>query len=233
MDRSPGPLPSDHDRMAEPANSGSNRIDSAKRRQILDGARRVFLAAGFDGASMGEIAKAAGVSKGTLYVYFESKEALFEALTITERSGLAEALFRLDDHDPDIRGVLKRLGHSFLELMARPDHISAVRMVIGTTDKFPRFGRAFYEAGPKRGAERLELYLDRQVAERRLAIDDTALAAEQFLNLCAAGVLKRLLFGISEPDAAEVYDRNVDSAIRVFFAAYGDPSSRKAAATRD
>ena len=40
--------------------------DLTKSEQILDGARRVFLAAGFDGASMGEIARAAGVSKGTL-----------------------------------------------------------------------------------------------------------------------------------------------------------------------
>ena len=39
--------------------------ESGKRRQILEGARRVFLAEGFDGASMGEIARAAGVSKGT------------------------------------------------------------------------------------------------------------------------------------------------------------------------
>jgi len=48
-----------------------------KIRQILDGARRVFLADGFDGASMNDIARVAGVSKGTLYVYFQSKEALF------------------------------------------------------------------------------------------------------------------------------------------------------------
>src|SRR5207302_6291968 len=48
--------------------------DSAKRRQIVEGARRVFLAQGFDAASMGEIARSAGVSKGTLYVYFTSKE---------------------------------------------------------------------------------------------------------------------------------------------------------------
>jgi AcrR family transcriptional regulator len=54
--------------------------DSAKRRQIIEGARRVFLAQGFDAASMGEIARAAGVSKGTLYVYFENKEQLFEAI---------------------------------------------------------------------------------------------------------------------------------------------------------
>ncbi len=50
----------------------------AKIRQILDGARAVFLAVGFDGASMNEIARAAGVSKGTLYVYFPSKVGLFE-----------------------------------------------------------------------------------------------------------------------------------------------------------
>ena len=56
----------------------------------------MFLGAGFDGASMGEIAKAAGVSKGTLYSYFASKEALFERLIRDERTSLAEALFRLD-----------------------------------------------------------------------------------------------------------------------------------------
>ena len=48
--------------------------DSAKRRQIIQGARAIFLAQGFDAASMSDIARAAGVSKGTLYVYFDNKE---------------------------------------------------------------------------------------------------------------------------------------------------------------
>ena len=55
--------------------------ETAKRRQIVDGAREVFLARGFDAASMGDIAKAAGVSKGTLYVYFKNKEELFDAFS--------------------------------------------------------------------------------------------------------------------------------------------------------
>ena len=54
--------------------------ESSKRRQILDGACKVFLDLGFDGASMGAIARAAGVSKGTLYVYFADKCRLFEAI---------------------------------------------------------------------------------------------------------------------------------------------------------
>src|SRR5690349_14271324 len=92
-------------------------MEKAKRRQILEGARQVFLARGFDGASMGEIAKVAGVSKGTLYVYFDSKESLFEALTIEEKQGLAEVLFKLDAEDPDVRTVLTNLGHSYLRRM--------------------------------------------------------------------------------------------------------------------
>src|SRR3954465_11175622 len=63
--------------------------DGAKRRQILDGHRRVFLAQGFDGASMGAIAKAAGVSKGTADVYFDSKQALCEGRIVEERRTLA------------------------------------------------------------------------------------------------------------------------------------------------
>jgi AcrR family transcriptional regulator len=55
--------------------------DGSKRRQILDGARKVFMDLGFDGASMNEIARAAGVSKGTLYLYYPSKEELLKSRT--------------------------------------------------------------------------------------------------------------------------------------------------------
>src|SRR5215510_14952263 len=68
--------------------------ESAKRRQILDGAREVFLSVGFDGASMGEVARAAGVSKGTLYVYFADKNRLFEA--IVEETALVQGEIAFD-----------------------------------------------------------------------------------------------------------------------------------------
>ena len=58
----------------------------AKRRQIMEGARQVFLSSGFDGASMNDVARAAGVSKGTLYAYFNSKEELFEAIIRAEKA---------------------------------------------------------------------------------------------------------------------------------------------------
>ncbi|WP_414471540.1 TetR/AcrR family transcriptional regulator [Microvirga sp. M2] len=201
--------------------------ESAKRRQILEGARRVFLASGFDGASMGEIAKAAGVSKGTLYVYFDSKESLFAALTLEEKQGLAEVLFKLDAEDPDVRSVLTRLGHTYLSLVGNPEHISSIRMVIGAADKFPALGQAFYEAGPCRGAARLAAYFDRQVRAERLSIEDTGIAAQHFLDLCVSGILRRLLFAVSGPPTQDEITTNVENAVRVFFAAYGPDAGKR------
>jgi AcrR family transcriptional regulator len=207
-----------------PADGGEN----AKRRQILEGARRVFLAHGFDGASMGEIAKVAGVSKGTLYVYFDSKETLFEALTTEEKKGLAEVLFKLDPDNPDVRAVLTHLGRTFLERMGDPAHISSVRMVIGAAEKMPRLGQAFYEAGPCQGLARLGAYLDRQVEAGRLSITDTRIAAQHFLDLCQSGTMRRLLFAYGGPPTREEIESNVTNAIRVFFAAYGPADDTRA-----
>ncbi|MCK2053960.1 TetR/AcrR family transcriptional regulator [Methylobacterium sp. 37f] len=198
--------------------------ETDKRRQILNGARAVFMASGFDGASMGEIAKAAGVSKGTLYVYFDSKEALFEALALAEKRGLAEVLFRLDADDPDVRGVLTRLGLSYLTEMVRPEHITVVRMVIGACEKFPRLGQAFFEAGPMQGTTRLAAYLDAQVAATRLRPADTNLAARQFLQICQAGLLTRLLFNAGDRVAPAEIEHNVREAVRVFLEGYGPES---------
>jgi AcrR family transcriptional regulator len=200
---------------------GQAQHEGDKRQQILEGARTVFLAAGFDGASMGEIARTAGVSKGTLYVYFENKEDLFEALIIQEKSSLAEALFTLDADDPDVTAVLTRLGTSFLAEMCRPQHVSVVRMVIGACEKFPRFGQAFYEAGPACGVDRLSRYLDAQVQAGRLVVADTELASRHFLHLCQAGLLTRLLFAAGGIAGEAEMRHQVDAAVRVFLAGYG------------
>ena len=130
--------------------------EGAKRRQIIDGARAIFLAQGFDAASMNDIARAAGVSKGTLYVYFKHKEELFEAIVQQECDAQAEGIFDLDPNDHDVEGVLKRMGVAYVKFLCRPEKASAIRTVIAIADRMPEVGRKFYEAGPARGIAQRE-----------------------------------------------------------------------------
>jgi AcrR family transcriptional regulator len=194
--------------------------DSAKRRQIVEGARKVFLAQGFDAASMGEIARAAGVSKGTLYVYFKDKEELFDAIVRSECAAQAESVFSLDPDDHDVEGVLTRLGIEFIKFLTRPGALSPLRTVIAIADRMPEIGRRFYETGPARGIAKVSDYLEAQVAAGVLAIEDCELAAAQFLDSCQATTFKPVLFNFAATPSPERIDYVVGTAVRVFLAAY-------------
>ncbi|WP_454918259.1 TetR/AcrR family transcriptional regulator [Xanthobacter sediminis] len=197
--------------------------ETGKRRTIIDGARRVFFDQGFDGASMDEIARASGVSKATIYSYFAGKVELFQALVEVDRRKSAERLFEYDPADSDVASLLTRIGESFMAMMVSPEHIRLIRMVIGAAEKFPAIGRTFFEAGPCQGGRRLADLLARQTALGHLKVEDFQAAAFQFFNLCQGNQVKGLLFGTQSPPTQEEMRATVDSAVRVFLAAYGVP----------
>src|SRR6195256_6740359 len=113
------------------------RQDRDKRRQIMEGARAVFLAQGFDAASMGEIARQTGVSKGTLYVYFESKEELFAVVAREACKAQAENLLALDPDDHDVEAVLTRLGQGYARFGCQPGLIAPIRTGISISERMP------------------------------------------------------------------------------------------------
>src|SRR5579863_8499353 len=156
--------------------TGSADDESAKRRQIVEGARAVFLAHGFDAASMNDIARAAGVSKGTLYVYFKHKEELFEAIVEQECDAQAEGIFDLDPNDHDVEAVLTRLGVAYVKFLCRPEKAQAMRTVIAIADRMPEIGKRFYEAGPAAGITQLAGYIDAQVKAGVLKVEDSEIA---------------------------------------------------------
>lgn len=196
--------------------------DPEKRRQILDGAHAVFLARGFDAASMSDIAAAANVSKGTLYVYFEDKEHLFLALIERERESQKRAAYEALQDDPDPAHALTIFGERLIRLLSSDFAISAHRIVIGVAERMPDLGREFYESGPMQGTKRLAGYLDDRVAEGKLAIEDTTLAAAQFLDLSQSTLLRPRLFNaVRVPPSDEEIARVVKAAVEMFTARYG------------
>jgi len=201
--------------------------ETAKCRQIIDGARAVFLAQGFDAASMGEIARQAGVSKGTLYVYFESKEELFAVVAREACKSQAENMLALDPDDHDVGAVLTRLGQGYATFQNQPGLMSPIRTVISISERMPAIGKMFYDTGPAVGVAMLRRYLEAQVAAGYLAIDDCEVAAAQFLEACRATIFKRLLFNAGDLPTEAHITHVVGIAVRTFLAAYrSDPKDR-------
>jgi AcrR family transcriptional regulator len=202
---------------------GRRAEDSAKRRQIIEGARSVFKALGFDAASMGEIAKAARVSKGTLYVYFKDKDELFHAIIENEHVLQADSVFDLDVDEPDVARVLTRMGISLATLLCVPDHCSMGRVVMAIADRKPEAGQSFYQHGPVAGIAKLRAYFETEVAVGRLEIEDCEVAAAQFIEMCLATMLKPMLYSCPPPPPERIA-HVVRIAVKTFMAAYGKKS---------
>ena len=194
--------------------------DSTKRRQIVEGARGIFLSQGFDAASMNDIARAAGVSKGTLYVYFKDKEALFEAIVAAECVAHAEGVFNLNHDDPDVEGVLMRLGMSFVPFVCRKGKSAVLRTVIAIADRMPQVGKVFYETGPYHGITLLADYLRAQIKAGVIRVEDPEIAAAQFLDSCQATLFKPVLFNFGPAPDDKRIEYVVRIAVKTFMAAY-------------
>ncbi len=193
--------------------------DSSKRRQILDGARKVFLDLGFDGASMGEIARAAGVSKGTLYVYFADKSRLFEAIVEEESLEQGKVAFNFDP-ERDVETTLPEFGRAYIQLLCRPGGGSAIRTVMSIAERMPEVGRRFYEQVLARTVSRLATYLEARTRLGDLTIDDYELAAWQFMQMCQATLFQAFIFQAKPAPSAEQIAKVVDSATHVFLTTY-------------
>lgn len=207
---------------AEPARPTPDGVeDSAKRQQIVEGARDIFLTQGFDAASMNDIARAAGVSKGTLYVYFKDKVALFEAIVSDECAAHAESIFTLDHDDHDVEGVLTRLGMSYVPFLCRNGKSAVLRTVIGIADRMPEVGKIFYETGPAHGIHLVAEYLRAQNKAGVIKVEDPEVAAAQFLDSCQSTLFKPVLFNFGPPPSEARIEHVVHMAVKTFIAAYG------------
>jgi AcrR family transcriptional regulator len=198
--------------------------DSSKRRQILDGARKVFMDLGFDGASMGEIARAAGVSKGTLYVYFADKNRLFEAIVEEETLEQGNIAFNFDPAR-DVPTTLKEFGQAYMQLRCRPSGGSAIRTVMAIAERMPDVGRRYYEHVLEKTIERLASYLRVHVEAGEIAIEDCALAASQFMLMCQASLFLPFIFQAAPAPSEEKITQVIESATRMFLSAYRKKAS--------
>jgi len=197
--------------------------DPVKREQIIDGAKAVFMKLGFDAASMNDITREAGVSKGTIYVYFQNKEDLFGAIVAREKERITLRMRDVLAGSEEVEDGLYRFGVGFVTHITSPSVIEAMRTVIGVVDRMPGLCRQFFNSPSINVRTVLDDFIKRHVALGNLNVEDTDLAARQFIDMTSGTFFKFRLFGDLEgvPPREEL-DRAVKGAIRVFMAAYAN-----------
>ena len=210
---------------AKPAGPGRPK-DLSKRAAILDAAKRMFTAHGFDGVSMDQIAAEAGVSKLTVYSHFGDKEALFGAAIQAKCEDLLPTtLFAVDPAKP-LREQLLSIARAFFLLITSEEAI-AIHRVITSQAQPSKLGQMFWEAGPRRVQEAFQAFLRAEVAEGELEIDDIHRAASQFFCLLKGELHARLLCGCTEPFAPSEVKPHLEATVELFLRAYAAPAKRR------
>ena len=187
-----------------PAVRKRGRPTAAERRareaQILDTALSVFLASGFGGATIDELAAAAKVTKRTLYAYFGDKDALFDAMVRDLAVGVS--LDAASDH-----GTLEALAARIISRVHSDELVGLHRLVIAESGRFPELARVLYSHGDARHIARLGEHIRVERGEKYEAL------AEPLFSLLLGERHRRRLLGLTPPPTPQQAAAHADWAL--------------------
>ncbi|HMR33680.1 MAG TPA: TetR/AcrR family transcriptional regulator [Geminicoccaceae bacterium] len=177
-------------------------------------AESVFTRLGYIAATMDDVARAAGMSKRTLYQLFPSKAALLEAVIEAHLAPL-HISSELED-EPDLEAALTGMLKSIARHLLSPAQLGIFRLIAAEATRSPELAAAFHRAGPARGASAVERRLVREVAEGRLRVSSPRAAVGMLFAMAFGTTQIGALLGRPDlPDAAEI-DRHVHETVAVF-----------------
>lgn len=204
----------------EPANA-PECSGGRKESQVVAAAREEFLRQGFAKTSMEAIARAANVSKATLYAYFPSKEALFSYL-IENECEMKRMLFTPPPLECGVEAALGALGMRFVAHFLTKNETTFFQTVSSERARFPELCRLFFNTGQKQAVDFVAAFLEQCRDRGALSFDDAQLAANQFLNLVLCDLPIRVALGLdlpNEDEAQRVMKAGVSTFLKAFRAA--------------
>ena len=141
---------------------------AARRAAILAAALDEFSARGFAAARLDDVARRADVAKGTIYLHFKDKEALFQELVRTMLSPLVMTLEQLRASDVPIRIVLERFADLCVREIYGTRRRDVARLVITEGARFPSIAEFYYREVVERGIAAMRAMIERAVARGEL-----------------------------------------------------------------
>jgi AcrR family transcriptional regulator len=168
-------------------NSPSRLPDTAARKAaVISAALKLFANKGFAATRMSDVAEMAGVAKGTVYLYFPSKEALFEGILVQTIGPSVEAL-NIGEQEPGepLQAFLRRWLMAIVTGLAHSDRADVIHLLLSEGTRFPRLAAIYYRVVIEPGLQRIERAL--REAAARGEIRSSALL--QFPQLVVAPLL--------------------------------------------
>jgi len=189
---------------------------SSKHKAILDGARQVFLAHGYSGASMEAIAEAAPVSKPTLYSHFGSKHELFAAVIAQQCETLFSTLSAATLSHSQPEYGLRAIAEAFTEVLYSEDSLALYRLLIAEQMSFPELGEQVYRASAEPLNQLLASYLNDLHAQRLITVHDADLSSQLLIGMLHGSTHFRCLMGLQKGLSTAEKRQLVDGAVTLF-----------------
>ena len=197
-------------RIGRPTQAESAQLEERLRKAAVE----AFLEHGFDGTTMEEVARAAGITKRTLYARYADKHALFADVIPWALSQHGREELEAGPDGEDLAAGLLRIGRSAVQRALDPEIVRLTRIARNESARFPEFAvSARSLAWSPRLRAVLEL-LRRHEAAGAAVIDDVELAAEQFLALVSLMPARLAEFGVFRTRKEE--ERHLQHAVRLF-----------------
>ncbi|SFL80250.1 TetR/AcrR family transcriptional regulator [Methylorubrum salsuginis] len=184
--------------------------------RILDAAMPIFLAEGFEAASIDSIVAAAGISKKTFYVRFNSKADLFEAVFLRFIDECIPTIEREAGHVGSASDCLNRIAVASLKVALTPNVIAFQRIITAEAMRFPQFALTMNDFGQSRLHSLIERCLEQAVEAGEITVPDIRFAADCFLNLAIRPPVDRAVLGLERAELTHVKRVAVKRAVEFF-----------------
>lgn len=193
------------------------RLKEQRPADIIAAALEVFAAKGFAGARMEEIAARAGLSKGTIYLYFSTKEDLFRAVVQAAVVPNIEAIQATAlASDQTFAELVRTLLPRFAELITAIPLGAVLKMVIGESRNFPELARVWHDDVVQRGVGLLSAIIVQAQARGEVRPGDPRIHAFSLIGPMLLGVIWRETFtpvGAAEVDLPAVARQHAETVL--------------------
>ena len=191
----------------------ANRAERAaeRREAIIEAALDEFIARGFAATRLDDIARRAGVAKGTIYLHFKDKESMFEELI---RTALVPLIGRMTAPPPiggSVRDAIEGFAQNFIREVATTRRGDLVRLIVSEGPRFPAIADFYYREVVSRGLAGMRALIELGIARGEIQHKNLARFPQLMVAPALIAVIWQSLFSRHAPlDALEMFRVHLD-----------------------